>query len=151
MLSLLSVNYSFHIHFTGKILPWAEIGLWAQALCKAKKSRWFYDSNWILFRAPIWKGIGIARLKMRCYQCKVIIFIYNILLVSISKHGVTSAWMHVVFENQVKEEWLLLPGTITAFILGDILRKEGYSSLLSSGNNLKDKNTSTEEANACNE
>ncbi|OIT19738.1 PREDICTED: glycine-rich domain-containing protein 2-like isoform X1 [Nicotiana attenuata] len=51
----------------------------------------------------------------------------------------------------VKEEWLLLPGTITAFILGDILRKEGYSSLLSSGNNLKDKNNSIEETNACNE
>ncbi|CAN4079865.1 unnamed protein product [Withania somnifera] len=49
----------------------------------------------------------------------------------------------------VKEEWLLLPVIITAFILGDILRKEGYSSVLSIGNNLKDKNT-TEETNACN-
>ncbi|XP_015065966.1 glycine-rich domain-containing protein 1 [Solanum pennellii] len=48
----------------------------------------------------------------------------------------------------VKEEWLFLPGIITAFILGDILRKEGYSNLLSIGNNLKDKNTSTEETNA---
>jgi len=52
-------------------------------------------------------------------------------------------------KNQVKEEWLFLPGIITAFILGDILRKEGYSNLLSIGNNLKDKNTSTEETNAC--
>ncbi|MCD9645479.1 hypothetical protein HAX54_034440 [Datura stramonium] len=51
----------------------------------------------------------------------------------------------------VKEEWLLLPGIITAFILGDILRKEGDSSVLSIGNNLKDQNTSTEETNACNE
>ncbi|XP_059293434.1 glycine-rich domain-containing protein 2-like [Lycium ferocissimum] len=51
----------------------------------------------------------------------------------------------------VKEEWLLLPGIITAFILGDILRKKGYSSLLSIGNNLRDKNTSIEETNACNE
>ncbi|KAJ8567402.1 hypothetical protein K7X08_019610 [Anisodus acutangulus] len=39
------------------------------------------------------------------------------------------------------------PGIITAFILGDILRKEGYSSVLSISNNLKDKNTSTEETN----
>ncbi|VFQ99976.1 unnamed protein product [Cuscuta campestris] len=29
----------------------------------------------------------------------------------------------------VKEEWLLLPGTLTAFILSDISRKEGYGSL----------------------
>ncbi|KAK4367906.1 hypothetical protein RND71_011698 [Anisodus tanguticus] len=47
----------------------------------------------------------------------------------------------------VKEEWLLFPGIRTTFILGDILRKEGYSSVLSISNNLKDKNTSTEETN----
>lgn len=50
----------------------------------------------------------------------------------------------------VKEEWLVLPGIITAFILGDILRKEGYRSVLDIGNNLKDKKTA-EEINACNE
>ncbi|XP_019173075.1 PREDICTED: glycine-rich domain-containing protein 2 isoform X2 [Ipomoea nil] len=39
----------------------------------------------------------------------------------------------------VKEDWLLIPGTITAFILCDILRKEGYDGLSASGQNLKDK------------
>lgn len=32
----------------------------------------------------------------------------------------------------VKEEWLCLPGIITAFILSDILRKEGHNNLLNS-------------------
>lgn len=151
MWSLLSITYSnFLAHFTGKVLPWSKIGLWAQALCKAKKTRWLYDSNWILFRAPIRKGTGVARLKIWCYQCKVIIFIYSKLLVSISKTWVyICLTAHVSLKNQVKEEWLFLPGIITAFILGDILRKEGYSNLLCIANNLKDKNTSTEETNAC--
>lgn len=149
--SLCSLTYCFRTHLTGKVLPWSKIGLWAQALCKEKKSRWFYDGNRILFRAPIWKGTGIARLKMWCYQCKVIIFIYNTLRTCFN----FKTWVYILLDctcfllkNQVKEEWLLLPGIITAFIIGDILRKEGYSSVLSIGNNLKYNNTSVE-TNAC--
>ncbi|KAF3682726.1 putative transcription factor bHLH93-like [Capsicum annuum] len=51
----------------------------------------------------------------------------------------------------VKEEWFLLPGSITAFVLCDILRKEGYSSLVGSAKHLKEKDFSTQETDLCHE
>ncbi|KAG5621273.1 hypothetical protein H5410_006491 [Solanum commersonii] len=51
----------------------------------------------------------------------------------------------------VKEEWFLLPGSITAFVLCDTLKKEGYSSLVGSAKHSKEKNFSTQETDVCHE
>ncbi|KAK4477409.1 hypothetical protein RD792_016630 [Penstemon davidsonii] len=45
---------------------------------------------------------------------------------------------------KVKEEWFLLPGFILAFILGDIVKKEGYDSLIVGSKCLKEKDLSNE-------
>ncbi|CAH9086841.1 unnamed protein product [Cuscuta epithymum] len=53
-------------------------------------------------------------------------------------YGKTVAMVDLKFGIiNVKEEWFLFPGTITAFILCDILRKEGYDSFSAGGKNLK--------------
>ncbi|KAJ8544844.1 hypothetical protein K7X08_017427 [Anisodus acutangulus] len=51
----------------------------------------------------------------------------------------------------VKEEWFLLPGSITAFLLYDTLRKEGYSSLVGSAKHSQEKDFSTLETDLCHE
>ncbi|XP_049375148.1 glycine-rich domain-containing protein 2-like isoform X1 [Solanum verrucosum] len=51
----------------------------------------------------------------------------------------------------VKEEWFLLPGSITAFVLCDMLKKEGSSSLVGSAKHSKEKNFSTQETDVCHE
>lgn len=86
---------------------------------------------------------------MWCYQCSHNIHLQYITCFNFKTWVYICLTAHVSLKNQVKEEWLLLPGIITAFILSHILRKEGYRKLLSIGNNLKDENTSTEETNAC--
>ncbi|KAM7520327.1 hypothetical protein LguiB_019289 [Lonicera macranthoides] len=50
---------------------------------------------------------------------------------------------------KVEEEWLVLPGITLAFILSDILRKEGYNGLTFSGENVKESDTLVEEVNGC--
>ena len=45
----------------------------------------------------------------------------------------------------------MLPGITLAFILSDILRKEGYNGLTFSGENVKESDTLVEEINGCNE
>ncbi|CAA3015352.1 Hypothetical predicted protein [Olea europaea subsp. europaea] len=45
---------------------------------------------------------------------------------------------------KVKEEWFLLPGSLLAFMLGNVSRKEGYNSLTISGKSIK-KEELTEE------
>ncbi|KAG6648661.1 hypothetical protein CIPAW_07G161800 [Carya illinoinensis] len=53
---------------------------------------------------------------------------------------------------EIKEEWLVLPGILSAFIISDILRKEGYSGI--STDNIQDQremvNVLTEDAERCN-
>ncbi|CAN4090556.1 unnamed protein product [Withania somnifera] len=51
----------------------------------------------------------------------------------------------------VKEEWFILPGSITAFVLCDILRKEGYHRLVSIVKHSKEKDFSTQETDMCHE
>lgn len=48
----------------------------------------------------------------------------------------------------MKEGWFLFPGLVLAFILGEIIRKEGYS-FISSGKILKEKEFSYSELNEC--
>lgn len=45
----------------------------------------------------------------------------------------------------------MLPGITLAFILSDILRKEGYNGLTFSGENVKESDTLVEEVNGCND
>ncbi|KAK9285971.1 hypothetical protein L1049_025173 [Liquidambar formosana] len=49
----------------------------------------------------------------------------------------------------VKEEWLVLHGIVLAFILSDILRKEGYDGLIINEENLKEMDNVIHKVNGC--
>ncbi|KAL3525536.1 hypothetical protein ACH5RR_013908 [Cinchona calisaya] len=50
---------------------------------------------------------------------------------------------------KINEEWLLFPGLLLAFILGEILRKDGCISINSSGKILEEKECSDKEVSSC--
>lgn len=66
--------------------------------------------------------------------------------------SMTTSRIITIFDEQIKEEWLVLPGILSAFIISDILRKEGYSGI--STDNIQDQremvNVLTEDAERCN-
>ena len=92
---------------------------------------------------PYGKAVALLDLKSGCL--KVGQLLIRRTKYTIIKEGITYFFNFLIKIEQAKEEWFILPGLISAFILSHILKKKGHIDLTIDGKNMKEMDSATQE------